>query len=61
MLFGLAMLVDCLRYQYPWAVGARVVLMMLFMLMASPIACHAITQAAYLDGVRPWRKGEPRR
>ncbi|MCB9934057.1 MAG: monovalent cation/H(+) antiporter subunit G [Planctomycetes bacterium] len=61
LLFCTGMLVDCLRYDYSYLIAGRLVLMILFMLMASPIACHAITQAAYLDGLKPWQKGDPRR
>ncbi|MCA8910526.1 MAG: monovalent cation/H(+) antiporter subunit G [Planctomycetes bacterium] len=62
LLFCSAMLIECFRYpEYGYLVAGRLVLMVLFMLMASPIACHAITQAAYVDGLRPWKKGDPRR
>ena len=61
MLFCAAMLIECLKYDYSYLIAGRLVLMVLFMLMASPIACHAITQAAYVDGLRPWKKGDPRR
>lgn len=61
LLFCGAMLIECLRYDYSYLVAGRLILMVLFMLMASPIACHAITQAAYVDGLRPWKKGDPRR
>lgn len=61
LLFCAAMLIETMKYDYGYLVAGRVILMVLFMLMASPIACHAITQAAYVDGLRPWKKGEPRR
>ncbi|MCA8918497.1 MAG: monovalent cation/H(+) antiporter subunit G [Planctomycetes bacterium] len=61
LLFCSAMLIETMKYDYGYLVAGRLVLMVLFMLMASPIACHAITQAAYVDGLRPWKKGEPRR
>lgn len=61
LMFCSAMLVECLRHDYSYLVAARLVLMILFMMTASPLACHAITQAAYLDGLRPWKKGDPRR
>ncbi|MBX3459521.1 MAG: monovalent cation/H(+) antiporter subunit G [Planctomycetes bacterium] len=61
LLFCGAMLIECLRYDYSWMVVARLVLMILFMQMASPIASHAIGQAAWTTGLRPWKKGEPTR
>ncbi|MBK8206331.1 MAG: monovalent cation/H(+) antiporter subunit G [Planctomycetes bacterium] len=61
LLFAAAMLVECARFDYSWLVVGRVLLMVLFMQMASPIAAHAITQAAWVSGLRPWKKGEPTR
>lgn len=61
ILYCTAMLIECARYDYSWMVAARVVLILLFLQMASPIAAHAIGQAAWTSGLRPWRKGEPTR
>jgi multicomponent Na+:H+ antiporter subunit G len=36
--------------------AARLVLITLFIMITSPIATHAITKAAYLHGLEPWRK-----
>ncbi len=36
--------------------AARLVLITGFILMTSPIATHAVTKAAYLHGLEPWRK-----
>ena len=60
-MFCAAMLLECFRYDYGVLVGGRVVLMAMFMIMASPIAAHAIAGAAWADGRRPWKKGGPRR
>lgn len=61
VMFCSAMLLETLRYDYGALVGGRVVLMAMFMIMASPIASHAIGNAAWADGLRPWKKGDPRR
>jgi len=56
LLFCSAMILETLRYEYGFAVAGRLLLMILFLFIASPIACHAITKAAYLDGLRPWTR-----
>lgn len=53
--FGAAMFLQCFQYDYGWTMWGRIIAMALFMMIASPFACHAITQAAYLDGIKPWR------
>jgi len=40
--------------------AARLVLITMFILVTSPIATHAITKAAYLHGLEPWRKEKSR-
>jgi multicomponent Na+:H+ antiporter subunit G len=39
-------------------VGIKIMLIAVFIFMASPTATHAITDAALEAGVRPWRKEE---
>ncbi|MBK9976050.1 MAG: monovalent cation/H(+) antiporter subunit G [Planctomycetes bacterium] len=56
LLFGAAMVLESLRYDYGYLVWGRLLLLVLFAMFSSPIACHAITQAAYLDGLKPWQK-----
>ena len=52
MLLGVAVVVD--------GVSARVkiVLLLLFVFVTSPTAAHAITRAAYDQGIEPWTRGE---
>jgi multicomponent Na+:H+ antiporter subunit G len=37
-------------------IAPRLVMIMLFIYLTSPVATHAITRAAYLDGLKPWQK-----
>jgi multicomponent Na+:H+ antiporter subunit G len=37
-------------------VGAKILLIAVFIFMASPTATHAITDAGYESGVKPWQK-----
>jgi len=41
-------------------VGIKLVMILVFLLFTSPVATHALAQAALLDGQRPWtRDGRP--
>jgi len=37
-------------------VGAKILLIVVFIFMASPTATHAITDAGFESGVKPWQK-----
>jgi multicomponent Na+:H+ antiporter subunit G len=37
-------------------VALKILLILVFIFMASPTATHAITDAGYESGVRPWQK-----
>jgi len=37
-------------------VGLKILLIVVFIFMASPTATHAITDAGYESGVKPWQK-----
>jgi multicomponent Na+:H+ antiporter subunit G len=37
-------------------VGAKILLITVFIFMASPTATHAITDAGFASGVKPWQK-----
>lgn len=39
----------------------KMILILMFVLAAVPIATHALARAAWRAGVEPWRAGEPRR
>lgn len=40
---------------------AKLVFITMFILVTSPTATHAVARAARLDGLEPWKPGEPRR
>jgi len=42
-------------------VSVKLILIMAFIFVANPTATHAIAKAAYIAGVKPWRKGEARK
>ncbi len=57
----LALLPQCRHYENLWLnAGSRLVMITLFILFTSPVATHAITKAAHLNGLKHWSKdGEP--
>lgn len=61
VLFGLAF------YQlFPLTVGSvltglKLMLIVIFVFLASPTATHAIVDAGFRAGLEPWKKGDPRR
>jgi len=43
-----------------WLVASKLVLISIFLIVTAPTATHAITKAAWLEGLRPWRRaGDP--
>lgn len=61
LLFMSALVVECVRNDYGYLVWGRLILIVLFLFMSGPAAGHAITQAALLDGLKPWTRkdGKP--
>jgi multicomponent Na+:H+ antiporter subunit G len=39
-----------------WLVLSKLVLIIAFLIMSAPTATHAITKAAFLEGLQPWTK-----
>jgi multicomponent Na+:H+ antiporter subunit G len=39
-------------------VTVKLILILLFMMLTSPTATHALARAALADGLRPWRRGD---
>lgn len=61
VLFGLA-----LHQLFPLTLGSvltclKLMLIVVFIFLASPTATHAISDAGFRAGLEPWKKGEPRR
>ncbi len=44
----------------PTLTAVKLVLLVVFIALTSPTAGHALAKAAYLRGLKPWAKGEPR-
>lgn len=42
-------------------VALKIVLILVFVFLASPTATHAIVDAGFRAGQKPWTKGQPRR
>jgi len=61
-LSSLLMLMGLALYEFheidltTFLVGFKILLITVFIFMASPTATHAITDAGYESGVRPWQK-----
>jgi multicomponent Na+:H+ antiporter subunit G len=59
---GIGLITLGLLLQAPdWGVGVRLLLILLFLVVTSPTATHALAQAARRDGVPIWVAGERRR
>jgi len=41
--------------------GLKLMLIVVFVFLASPTATHAIVDAGFRAGLEPWKKGDPRR
>lgn len=59
---GVGLILLGLLLQTPdWGVAVRLLLILLFLVLTSPTATHALAQAARKDRVHVWVAGEPRR
>ncbi|MDC1143022.1 monovalent cation/H(+) antiporter subunit G [Planctomycetota bacterium] len=56
--FMFGMLAETLKYEYGYLVAGKLVAIILFVFVTSPIATHAITKAAMTTGLEPWKKGD---
>ena len=58
---GAGLLLIGLMFQAgPTLTAVKLVMLMVFIALTSPTAGHALAKAAYLRGLKPWAKGEPR-
>jgi multicomponent Na+:H+ antiporter subunit G len=51
----------CMLYQGWSFITIKLFFLILFIFIANPVGTHAIMKAAYVTGVKPWRKGGERR
>ncbi len=57
-LIVLGLLAETMKYNYGYWVAAKLVLIVLFVLITSPVATHAITKAAWLSGMKAWKRDD---
>lgn len=53
-------IVGCMMYEGFTFITLKLFLVSAFYLLAGPAATHAIMKAAYVTGVKVWKKGDPR-
>ncbi len=53
-------IVGCMIYEGFSFITIKLLFAVVFYLAVSPAATHAIMKAAYVTGVKPWKKGDPR-
>jgi multicomponent Na+:H+ antiporter subunit G len=51
-------LIGLIIYEGFSMVSVKLLIIVLFIFIASPTATHAVAQAAYLSGLEPWKKKE---
>ncbi|MHC1599836.1 MAG: monovalent cation/H(+) antiporter subunit G [Candidatus Methanospirareceae archaeon] len=54
-------IVGCMIYQGWSFLTLKLIFLSLFIFIANPVGTHAIMKAAYVTGLKPWKKGEARR
>ena len=54
-------IVGCMIYQGWSFITLKLIFLTLFIFIANPVGTHAIMKAAYVTGLKPWKKGEARR
>ncbi|MHC1611034.1 MAG: monovalent cation/H(+) antiporter subunit G [Candidatus Methanospirareceae archaeon] len=54
-------IVGCMIYEGWSFLTLKLIFLSLFIFIANPVGTHAIMKAAYVTGVKPWKKGEARR
>jgi multicomponent Na+:H+ antiporter subunit G len=53
-------LVGCMIYEGWTYISLKILFISIFYLIAGPTGTHALMKAAYVTGVKPWKKGDPR-
>lgn len=53
-------LVGLMVYEGFTLVSVKLLFIILFIFIANPTATHAIANAAYMAGIKPWEKGDKR-
>jgi len=42
-----------------WGIALKLALIVFFLFIFNPTATHALARAAWVSGLKPWRKGDP--
>ncbi len=58
MFFVLGMLGETVKHEYGYIIAAKLLAIILFVFVTSPIATHAITKAAMSSGLKPWKRDD---
>jgi len=54
-------IVGCIIYQGWSFISIKLFFLMVFIFIANPVGTHALMKAAYVTGVKPWKKGDERK
>ncbi len=54
-------IVGCMIYQGWSFISIKLFFLMVFIFIANPVGTHALMKAAYVTGVKPWKKGDERK
>ena len=54
-------IVGCIIYQGWSFISIKLLFLMVFIFIANPVGTHALIKAAYVTGVKPWKKGDERK
>ena len=54
-------IVGCIIYQGWSFISIKLLFLMVFIFIANPVGTHALMKAAYVTGVKPWKKGDERK
>lgn len=54
-------IVGCMIFQGWSFISVKLFFLMVFIFIANPVGTHALMKAAYVTGVKPWKKGDERK
>lgn len=54
-------LIGLIVYEGFSLISVKLLFIIVFIFIANPTTTHALANAAYVAGIKPWKKGEPRK
>jgi multicomponent Na+:H+ antiporter subunit G len=54
-------IVGCMIFQGWSFISVKLFFLMVFLFLGNPVGTHALMKAAYVTGVKPWKKGDERK